>query len=252
MLKIEKENELIEWEFNGVKILSALNSSWTLIKLVKYINQHKVTIDENILAKDDCLVINEYTMLSDLIFLTKSSQFLKNIIQTFDITKIINEQNMNEILKLLNDKSNDLFNFNDNPVDFLIKNFQLNKKIEINNNNFLKILNCYKTSNKKKTIIISNCQWFSFQYIEKYLSWFNFIIITNSLKFLSLNSSQIDETIVIENYQNNWYEVLDKNKLFLHIESKINTKFNENEFNHYLNKNTQFNGEIYEILRKIF
>lgn len=191
-------------------------------------------------------------MLSDIINLTKSNQFLKNIILTFDINKIINKEILAKILELLNKDSYNLFNFNDDPIDLLGKNFQLNKKIEMNEVNFLKILDCYKSSNKKKTIIISNCKWFSFKKIKNYLNWFNFIIITNSLRNISLNSFELEEVVAIENYQNNWYEILDKNKLLLYIESKINTNFSDVELNKYLNKNNEINMIIFDILRKIF
>ena len=53
MLKIETENQIFEWEFNGIKILSALNSSWTLLKLKNYIINHKVFIDENSLSMNN-------------------------------------------------------------------------------------------------------------------------------------------------------------------------------------------------------
>ena len=83
MLKIETENQIFEWEFNGIKILSALNSSWTLLKLEKYIVNHKVSIDENPLSMNNCIIINEYTTLASLLGWTKSSQFLKNLVLAF-------------------------------------------------------------------------------------------------------------------------------------------------------------------------
>ena len=67
MLKIETENQIFEWEFNGIKILSALNSSWTLLKLENYIVNHKVSIDENFLSMNNCIIINEYTTLASLL-----------------------------------------------------------------------------------------------------------------------------------------------------------------------------------------
>ena len=67
MLKIETENQIFEWEFNGIKILSALNSSWTLLKLENYIVNHKVSIDENSLSMNNCIIINEYTTLASLL-----------------------------------------------------------------------------------------------------------------------------------------------------------------------------------------
>ena len=89
MLKIITENQIIEWEFNGIKILSALNSSWTLLKLEEYIKNRNVSIDENVLLMKDCLIINEYSTLASLLSLSKtSSQFLKNLVLAFDVNSI--------------------------------------------------------------------------------------------------------------------------------------------------------------------
>ena len=158
MLRIEDKN--INWEFNGVKILSALNSSWTLLELKKHITTHKVFIDENILSINNCIIINEYTTLASLLGWTKSSQFLKNLVLAFDANSIVNNDKLEDFLKIMNSDSKDLINFNNDPIDLIIKNFQINKELRIDETNLKKVLDCYKQSNKKLTIIISNCFWF--------------------------------------------------------------------------------------------
>ncbi len=252
MLKIETENQIIEWEFNGIKILSALNSSWTLLKLKQHITNHKVSIDDNILSVNNCLIINEYTMLANLLGWTKSSQFLKNLVLAFDVNSIINTDKLDEFLQIVNLNSNNLVNFNNDPVDLIIKNFQIDKEIKIDEKNFKKILDCYKTTNKKLTIIISNCHWFKFDLIKKHLAFFNFIIITNSLTYIGLNSSELEDCVAIQNYKNDWYEILDLGKLILYIEKELNSLFNQEKLNKYLSSNLFENWEIFRILRKIF
>ena len=252
MLKIETENQIFEWEFNGIKILSALNSSWTLLKLEKYIVNHKVSIDENFLSMNNCIIINEYTTLASLLGWTKSSQFLKNLVLAFDVNSIINVDKLDDFLKIMNFDSNNLINFNSDPIDLIIKNFQIDKEIKINETNIKKVLDCYKTTNKKLTIIISNCYWFKFNLIKKYFSFFNFIIITNSLTYIGLNSSELEDCVAIQNYKNDWYEILDLGKLILYIEKELNSIFNQEKLNEYLSSNPLENYEIFKILRKIF
>lgn len=252
MLKIETENQIIEWEFNGIKILSALNSSWTLLRLKEYIANHKVLIDDNILSINNCLIIDEYTTLANLLGWTRSSQFLKNLVLAFDVNSIININKLDEFLKIVNFDSNNLINFNNDPVDLIIKNFQIDKEMKIDEKNFKKVLDCYKTTNKKMTIIISNCHWFKFDLIKKYFAFFNFIIITNSLTYIGLNSSELEDCVAIQNYKNDWYEVLDLGKLILYIEKELNSLFNQEKLNEYLSSNLFENYEIFKILRKIF
>lgn len=250
MLRIEDKN--INWEFNGVKILSALNSSWTLLKLKKHITAHKVFIDENILSINNCIIINEYTTLASLLGWTKSSQFLKNLVLAFDANSIVNNDKLEDFLKIMNNDSKDLINFNNDPIDLIIKNFQINKELRIDETNLKKVLDCYKQSNKKLTIIISNCSWFKFNLIKNYFSFFYFIIITNSLTYIGINSSELEECVAIQNYKGDWYEVLDVGKLILYVEKESNSIFNSEKLNKYLSSNLFDNYEITAILRKIF
>lgn len=91
-------------------------------------------------------------------------------------------------------------------VMFCLKKFeQIDKEIRTNETNIKKVLDCYKTTNKKLTIIISNCRWFKFNLIKKYFSFFNFIIITNSLTYIGLNSTELEYCVAIQNYKNDWY-----------------------------------------------
>ena len=250
MLRIEDKN--INWEFNGVKILSALNSSWTLLELKKHITTHKVFIDENILSINNCIIINEYTTLASLLGWTKSSQFLKNLVLAFDANSIVNNDKLEDFLKIMNSDSKDLINFNNDPIDLIIKNFQINKELRIDETNLKKVLDCYKQSNKKLTIIISNCFWFKFNLIKNYFSFFNFIIITNSLTYIGINSSELEDCVAIQNYKGDWYEVLDVGKLILYVEKESNSIFNSEKLNKYLSSNLFDNYEITTILRKIF
>ena len=250
MLRIEDKN--INWEFNGVKILSALNSSWTLLKLKKHITAHRVFIDENILSINSCIIINEYTTLASLLGWTKSSQFLKNLVLAFDANSIVNNDKLEDFLKIMNSDSKDLINFNNDPIDLIIKNFQINKELRIDETNLKKVLDCYKQSNKKLTIIISNCFWFKFNLIKNYFSFFNFIIITNSLTYIGINSSELEDCVAIQNYKGDWYEVLDVGKLILYVEKESNSIFNSEKLNKYLSSNLFDNYEITTILRKIF
>lgn len=253
MLKIITENQIIEWEFNGIKILSALNSSWTLLKLEEYIKNRNVSIDENVLLTKDCLIINEYSTLASLLSLSKtSSQFLKNLVLAFDVNSIINEDKLDEFIKIINWNSENLVSFNHDPIDLIIKNFQIDKTMRINNNNFKKILDCYKQSSKKMTIIISNCFWFKFNLIKEHFSFFNFIIITNTITQIGLNSSELEDCVAIQNCKKYWYEILDLGKLLLYIEKELNSLFDTDKMDNYLDSNPYENLKIYNILRKIF
>ena len=253
MLKIETNNQIIEWEFNGIKILSALNSSWTFLKLEELIKNRKVLIDENILSIKDCLVINEYSTLASLLSISKtSSQFLKNLVLAFDVNSIINLDKLDEFIKIINSNCDNLVSFNHDPIDLIMKNFQMDRIMKINDTNFKKILDCYKQTSKKITIIISNCNWFKFGLIKEYLPFFNFIVITNTITRIGLNSSELEDCVAIQNYKNDWYEILDLGKLLLYIEKELNLLFNNVAMDDYLNSNPFKKPKIYNILRKIF
>lgn len=155
MLKIIKNNINIDLDYNGIKILQSNNPNLFYKDIILdssiYINDYKIK-NENI------IYINNFSQLKDFMNLNKKSNIYSRIIELLFEYKIINYENINQIINIINGEYQyELLEINEGDNSKLISMFfeLLNDKY-LDQNLLEIILN--NVFDDKKLIILDNIE----------------------------------------------------------------------------------------------
>lgn len=233
MLKIIKNNINLDLDYNGIKILQTNNPNLfykdVIIDSSIYIDDYKVK-NENI------IYINNFSQLKDFMNLNKKSNIYSRIIELLFEYKIINYDNINQIVNIINNEYQyELLELNEGDNAKLISMF-----FELLNDKYLdKILLEIILNNvfdDRKLIILDNIEWINLEFLAKFLNQHYFLVITNNFEKYIQNYKELEIlTIMKNNYD--YFDVLDINHLCVYLQSELNINIDHNNIVELLHKN---------------
>lgn len=233
MLKIIKNNINLDLDYNGIKILQTNNPNLfykdVIIDSSIYIDDYKVK-NENI------IYINNFSQLKDFMNLNKKSNIYSRIIELLFEYKIINYDNINQIINIINNEYQyELLELNEGDNAKLISMF-----FELLNDKYLdKILLEIILNNvfdDRKLIILDNIEWINLEFLAKFLNQHYFLVITNNFEKYIQNYKEFEVTAFInDNYDH--FDVLDINHLCFYLQSELNINIDHNNIVELLRKN---------------
>lgn len=245
MLRINKNNIEIEFEYNGIKILQVDNTR----KFYKeFILDNNIYIDNFVFKPIDIIYISELNRLNEFIDLSKKSFLTKTIISKLIEYPIINQINLEKVVNQVNnDFNNELVESATGDINKLISIL-----IEFVNNNFLNknnletiLNNCFDT---KKLIIIDEVSWINVKILEKYINQHNFIILTTDFRNY-IDIKQIELLVILKNNYE-FTDIIDSSKLILYLEQQMNYDLsNINEI--IKNKDDFVSLKVFSLIKKI-
>lgn len=232
MLKIIKNNINLDLDYNGIKILQTNNPNLfykdVIIDSSIYIDDYKVK-NENI------IYINNFSQLKDFMNLNKKSNIYSRIIELLFEYKIINYDNINQIVNIINNEYQyELLELNEGDNAKLISMF-----FELLNDKYLDkslleiILN--NVFDDRKLIILDNIEWINLEFLAKFLNQHYFLVITNNFPKYIQNYKELEVTVFIkDNYD--YFDVLDINHLCFYLQSELNINIDHNNIVELLHK----------------
>jgi hypothetical protein len=118
-------------------------------------------------------------------------------------------------------------------------------------------LEIQKDTTERTTIIFNNISWLHLVDIEKYLKFYNIIIITEDFQdvLVDFETNNIDNILVTKNSDNDFIEIKDLDITADYISNKLNEIFDKGSLIKFLTKKSFFspekNQKIAEIIKKI-
>lgn len=233
MLKIIKNNINIDLDYNGIKILQSNNPN---LFYKDVILDSSIYIDDYKIKNENIIYINNFSQLKDFMNLTKKSNIYSRIIELLFEYKIINYENINQIINIINNEYQyELLEINEGDNSKLISMF-----FELLNNKYLDqnlleiILN--NVFNDKKLIIFDNIEWINLEFLSKFLNQHYFLVLTNNFEKYIQNYKELGILTIIKNNYD-YFDVLDINHLCVYLQSELNINIDHNNIVELLHKN---------------
>ncbi|MBU3830702.1 MAG: hypothetical protein H9897_00865 [Candidatus Ureaplasma intestinipullorum] len=233
MLKIIKNNINIDLDYNGIKILQSNNSN---LFYKDVILDSSIYIDDYKIKNENIIYINNFSQLKDFMNLTKKSNIFLRIIELLFEYKIINYENINQIINIINNEYQyELLEINEGDNSKLISMF-----FELLNNKYLDqnlleiILN--NVFDDKKLIILDNIEWINLEFLSKFLNQHYFLVLTNNFEKYIQNYKELEILTIIKNNYD-YFDVLDINHLCVYLQSELNINIDHNNIVELLHKN---------------
>lgn len=233
MLKIIKNNINIDLDYNGIKILQSNNPNLFYKEIIL---DSSIYIDDYKIKNENIIYINNFSQLKDFMNLNKKSNIYSRIIELLFEYKIINYENINQIINIINGEYKyELLEINEGDNSKLISMFfeLLNDKY-LDQNLLEIILN--NIFDDKKLIIFDNIEWINLEFLSKFLNQHYFLILTNNFEKYIQNYKEFEIlTIMKNNYD--YFDVLDINHLCVFLQSELNINIDHNNIVELLHKN---------------
>ncbi len=233
MLKIIKNNINIDLDYNGIKILQSNNPN---LFYKDVILDSSIYIDDYKIKNENIIYINNFSQLKDFMNLNKKSNIYSRIIELLFEYKIINYENINQIINIINGEYQyELLEINEGDNSKLISMFfeLLNDKY-LDQNLLEIILN--NVFDDKKLIIFDNIEWINLEFLSKFLNQHHFLVLTNNFEKYIQNYKEFEIlTIMKNNYD--YFDVLDINHLCVYLQSELNINIDHNNIVELLHKN---------------
>ena len=233
MLKIIKNNINIDLDYNGIKILQSNNPN---LFYKDVILDSSIYIDDYKIKNENIIYINNFGQLKDFMNLNKKSNIYSRIIELLFEYKIINYENINQIINIINGEYQyELLEINEGDNSKLISMFfeLLNDKY-LDQNLLEIILN--NVFDDKKLIIFDNIEWINLEFLSKFLNQHHFLVLTNNFEKYIQNYKEFEIlTIMKNNYD--YFDVLDINHLCVYLQSELNINIDHNNIVELLHKN---------------
>ncbi len=233
MLKIIKNNINIDLDYNGIKILQSNNPNLFYKDIIL---DSSIYIDDYKIKNENIIYINNFSQLKDFMNLNKKSNIYSRIIELLFEYKIINYENINQIINIINGEYQyELLEINEGDNSKLISMFfeLLNDKY-LDQNLLEIILN--NVFDDKKLIIFDNIEWINLEFLSKFLNQHHFLVLTNNFEKYIQNYKEFEIlTIMKNNYD--YFDVLDINHLCVYLQSKLNINIDHNNIVELLHKN---------------
>lgn len=233
MLKIIKNNINIDLDYNGIKILQSNNPN---LFYKDVILDSSIYIDDYKIKNENIIYINNFSQLKDFMNLTKKSNIYSRIIELLFEYKIINYENINQIINIINNEYQyELLEINEGDNSKLISMF-----FELLNNKYLDqnlleiILN--NVFDDKKLIIFDNIEWINLEFLSKFLNQHYFLVLTNNFEKYIQNYKELEILSIIKNNYD-YFDVLDINHLCIYLQSELNINIDHNNIVELLHKN---------------
>lgn len=233
MLKIIKNNINIDLDYNGIKILQSNNPN---LFYKDVILDSSIYIDDYKIKNENIIYINNFSQLKDFMNLTKKSNIYSRIIELLFEYKIINYENINQIINIINNEYQyELLEINEGDNSKLISMF-----FELLNNKYLDqnlleiILN--NVFDDKKLIIFDNIEWINLEFLSKFLNQHYFLVLTNNFEKYIQNYKELGILTIIKNNYD-YFDVLDINHLCVYLQSELNINIDHNNIVELLHKN---------------
>ena len=224
MLKIIKNNINIDLDYNGIKILQSNNPNLFYKDIIL---DSSIYIDDYKIKNENIIYINNFSQLKDFMNLNKKSNIYSRIIELLFEYKIINYENINQIINIINGEYQyELLEINEGDNSKLISMFfeLLNDKY-LDQNLLEIILN--NVFDDKKLIIFDNIEWINLEFLSKFLNQHHFLVLTNNFEKYIQNYKEFEIlTIMKNNYD--YFDVLDINHLCVYLQSKLNINIDHN------------------------
>ncbi|QJG66135.1 hypothetical protein HGG64_00090 [Mycoplasma phocoeninasale] len=203
-IKNLKSLELVE--FNGIIAIQSNNSNKLLASLFQYELENQETIfqiEGNDISIKNAMIIDNLTRLSDLYTFSTKNILSKMILgnEKLEYNNFINIPYLVSEFEAINDKiSKNFLNINFDKSKLFKSLLDINQDIFIDKDNFDKWLDNYGSDSLSKSVIIlNNLDFANFQYLEKYLNKFYFIIFTSNIFQLAANFEQLEQCAIVEN-----------------------------------------------------
>ena len=233
MLKIIKNNINIDLDYNGIKILQSNNPNLFYKEIIL---DSSIYIDDYKIKNENIIYINNFSQLKDFMNLNKKSNIYSRIIELLFEYKIINYENINQIINIINGEYQyELLEINEGDNSKLISMFfeLLNDKY-LDQNLLEIILN--NVFDDKKLIILDNIEWINLEFLSKFLNQHYFLLLTNNFEKYIQNYKEFEIlTIMKNNYD--YFDVLDINHLCVFLQSELNINIDHNNIVELLHKN---------------
>ncbi|WP_427902854.1 hypothetical protein [Metamycoplasma alkalescens] len=204
---LEKESNFKIIETNNIDILLK-----DLIKFeIQYTEKSILLENAQEISIDDCLIINHFTKISDIIISASKNWLADNVTnnENWNTNLIINNEILKKILEEINLKLGfDFISLEIDNTKFAKSIFKINEAIFIEKNNYLKIFNFLSLINYKKLIIVKDIEYIEIEEIIKF-SNLNFLILTN------------DFTKYIKKYNQLNFVAFYRNKIFVDIQTNV-------------------------------
>lgn len=243
-------NSWVEYEinFDGIKVFHTSNPTKFYRDIIL---QGKINIDNRNIKSDDVIYINELTKVSDFINLNKKSFLMKEIIDLLESHPIINQENINQISKLINNKYQDnLIDITSGDINKIISTF-----LEFVNDDYLSI-NTFKIAleqefTNSKLFILDNVSWINLKILYPYLNEHKFIILTNDFRDYIKDCNEFELLVLVkENYD--YTEIHDNERLWMYLEKEINENLDHSKIDTLLSNKNDINSlKMMSILQKI-
>lgn len=233
MLKIIKNNINIDLDYNGIKILQSNNPN---LFYKDVILDSSIYIDDYKIKNENIIYINNFSQLKDFMNLTKKSNIYSRIIELLFEYKIINYENINQIINIINGEYQyELLEINEGDNSKLISMFfeLLNDKY-LDHNLLEIILN--NVFDDKKLIIFDNIEWINLEFLSKFLNQHYFLVLTNNFEKYIQNYKELGILTIIKNNYD-YFDVLDINHLCVYLQSELNINIDHNNIVELLHKN---------------
>lgn len=233
MLKIIKNNINIDLDYNGIKILQSNNPN---LFYKDVILDSSIYIDDYKIKNENIIYINNFSQLKDFMNLTKKSNIYSRIIELLFEYKIINYENINQIINIINNEYQyELLEINEGDSSKLISMFfeLLNDKY-LDQNLLEIILN--NVFDDKKLIIFDNIEWINLEFFSKFLNQHYFLVLTNNFEKYIQNYKELEILTIIKNNYD-YFDVLDINHLCVYLQSELNINIDHNNIVELLHKN---------------
>lgn len=233
MLKIIKNNINIDLDYNGIKILQSNNPN---LFYKDVILDSSIYIDDYKIKNENIIYINNFSQLKDFMNLNKKSNIYSRIIELLFEYKIINYENINQIINIINGEYQyELLEINEGDNSKLISMF-----FELLNNKYLDqnlleiILN--NVFDDKKLIIFDNIEWINLEFLSNFLNQHYFLVLTNNFEKYIQNYKELEILTIIKNNYD-YFDVLDINHLCVYLQSELNINIDHNNIVELLHKN---------------
>ena len=233
MLKIIKNNINIDLDYNGIKILQCNNPN---LFYKDVILDSSIYIDDYKIKNENIIYINNLSQLKDFMNLNKKSNIYSRIIELLFEYKIINYENINQIINIINGEYQyELLEINEGDNSKLISMFfeLLNDKY-LDQNLLEIILN--NVFDDKKLIIFDNIEWINLEFLSNFLNQHYFLVLTNNFEKYIQNYKELEILTIIKNNYD-YFDVLDINHLCVYLQSELNINIDHDNIVELLHKN---------------
>ena len=233
MLKIINKNINMDIDYNGIKLFQCNNPNLFYKDIIL---NSTIYIDDYLIKNENIIYINNFSQLKEFMNLTKKSNIYSKIIELFFEYKIINYDNINQIINIINNEYQyELLEINEGDNSKLINMF-----FELLNNKYLDInlleIILNDVFEDKKLIVFDNIEWISFEFLSKFLNQHHFLIITNNFQKYINNCKELEIlSIIKDNYD--YFDILDINHLCTYLQSELNINIDHNNIIELLHKN---------------